>query len=103
MNGSATLSLADSPSYWMAETSGVLRAAIVAFLDGSPLTDQHIAVLRAYFRQWCCSSLWDRNPFATSARRARLAALRLACDALLDREAIALWLERATELGMDPL
>ncbi len=103
MNGSATLSLADSPSYWMAETSGALRAAVVAFLDGSPLTDQHIAVLRAYLRQWCCSSLWDRNPFADPELRGSLAALRLTCDALISREAIALWLERATELGMDPL
>ena len=37
--------------YWMYETSGVLRPAIEAYFSGL-MTDQHIAAMRAYLRQW---------------------------------------------------
>ena len=87
-----------APGYWMDETSGVLRPAVEAYLHHEPMTPQDIATLRAYLRQWIGSPIWD-----AISEDAWLAAMRLACDALLSREAIALWIKRAVEQGMDPL
>ena len=41
-----------APGYWMAESTGVLRPAVEAYLHGEPLTQAQITALRAYFRQW---------------------------------------------------
>jgi hypothetical protein len=82
------------PGYWMNETSGVLRPAVLAYLE----TDQepslpHIGALRAYFRQWI------NAPF----RGPDVIVLRLAIDALDSRQAIDRWLSLAEEIGVDPL
>ena len=91
------------PGYWMAETSGVLRPAVEAYLDGGPLTAEHIASLRAYLRQWIMAEVWDGNPHAGGEERARLANLRAGIDDLTTRAAIARWLDDATDIGLDPL
>jgi hypothetical protein len=91
------------PGYWMHETSGVLRPAVEAYLRDEPMTEAQIAAMRAYLRQWIGSPVWDQNPYADAIERAWLAGMRLACDALLSREAIALWIDLVTEKGMDPL
>jgi hypothetical protein len=91
------------PGYWMYETSGVLRPAVEAYLLGEAMTGEQIAAMRAYLRQWIGAPVWDQNPHAGAIERAWLAGMRLACDALLSREAIALWIDLVTEQGMDPL
>jgi hypothetical protein len=91
------------PGYWVYETSGVLQPAVEAYLRGEVLTGEQIAAMRAYLRQWIGSPVWDQNPHAGADERAWLAGMRLACDALLSREAIEAWLDQAIEAGLDPL
>jgi hypothetical protein len=92
-----------APGYWVYETSGVLRPAIEAYLNDEPLTEQHIAALRAYCRQWISSDVWDLNPHMDGEERAWLVEMRAAVDTLTTRAAISRWLERAADAGMDPL
>lgn len=94
---------ADAPKYWMRETGGELKRAIERYLRSLPITDQQIALIRAYFRQWIVSPVWDRNPHASASATAALAKLRESVDAITTREAIAVWLTIAEYEGMDPL
>jgi hypothetical protein len=87
------------PGYWMHETSGVLRPAVEAYLQGKALSPPQIATLRAYFRQWIMSPVWDQNPHGNPG----LAQLRAGIDGLTSRAAISLWLHKAVEEGIDPL
>jgi hypothetical protein len=91
------------PQYWMYETSGVLRAAVEAYVQDRPLHIHHLLALRAYLRQWITSPVWDWNPHATETDREILAELRDAIERLQTRQAIELWLYDAVALGMDPL
>jgi hypothetical protein len=93
----------EGPGYWMAETTGVLRPAVEAYLTGAPLTEQQIAMLRAYLRQWIFSPVWDRNPHASPAAAASLAKLRAGISKLTSRDAIDVWIHAATASGLDPL
>lgn len=102
MNGTGLVAI-EFPNYWRGEMSGVLRPAVEAYLDGRVMTQEQIATLRGYIRQWIEASVWDLNPFAEPEHFAWLAAMRLACDALDSREAIARWIERAAEKEIDPL
>jgi hypothetical protein len=94
---------ADQPNYWMWETSGVLRSAVVAYLEGGELGPEHIVALRAYCRQWIMSPVWDKNPHAGPEEKAWLAWMRDDVDELTTRTAIVRWLRQAEEQGMDPL
>ncbi len=91
------------PSYWMAETSGRLLPDVLAFLNGTDLTPEHVGALRAYCRQWISADIWDLNPHASDEDKACLAELRADVDKLTTRAALSSWLRRATEEGLDPL
>jgi hypothetical protein len=91
------------PGYWMWETSGRLKPAVAAFLNGADLSAEHITALRAYCRQWIMSDVWDRNPHAGPEEWVSLAELRADVDRLTSREAISAWLRRASDEGLDPL
>ena len=78
----------------MHETSGVLRAAIEAWLDSAPLSDAQIGTLRAYLRQWIWHGDWIG---------AAVEGLRRDVERLNSRAAIADWLDRAAAAGIDPL
>jgi hypothetical protein len=78
----------------MDETSGVLRPAVLAYINGEPLTPEHIAALRAYLRQWI-----DAPLFIGPA----IDELRAGVDGLTDRAAIDAWLHLALTEGVDPL
>lgn len=95
---SLTKNLTDPPSaapgYWMFEISGQLAPAVRAYLEGGPLDQYQIALLRAYLRQWIDHPGW---------RGIELTALRQTVDTLRTRRAIAQWIDRAVELGIDPL
>lgn len=82
------------PGYWMYETSGVLRPAVIAYLNQEQLSQEHIAALRAYFRQWAAAPAW-RGP--------EVERLRQSVDFLHTRRAIRAWIDQADALGMDPL
>jgi hypothetical protein len=82
------------PGYWMYETSGVLRPAIVAYLKGERMSDEMIAAMRAYLRQWITADVWI-SP--------EIGKLRAAIDGLTSRRAISQWLADALDENIDPL
>jgi hypothetical protein len=84
----------EAPGFWMYETSGVLRPAIAAYLEGDELTPIEIAAIRAYLRQWA-----DAPGF----QGADVEELRASVDSLTNRQAIKRWLDNAGHAGIDPL
>lgn len=82
------------PGYWMHETTGVLRPAVLTYLSGEPMNVEQVAAMRAYLRQWIADPRW---------RGARVPELRARIDFLVSREAIEEWLDIAMEEGIDPL
>ncbi|WP_456852031.1 hypothetical protein [Bradyrhizobium sp. USDA 4501] len=81
------------PGYWMHETSGVLRPAVEAYLAGAPMTAEHVAAMRAYLRQWVAAD-WRGDD---------IEALRAEVGGLTSRQSIKRWLDRAGDVGIDPL
>jgi hypothetical protein len=81
------------PGYWMNETSGGLRPAVEAYLNDWPMTPEHVASLRAYFRQWMAAD-WA-GP--------RIEELRTRIDSLDSKVKLERWLDDALELNIDPL
>jgi hypothetical protein len=88
------LSPARIPGYWMNETSGVLAPAVIAYLEDAPMTLDHIAAMRAYFRQWLTGN-WRGGE--------ELEQLRARIDEIATRADIREWLDDALDLGIDPL
>ena len=72
------------PGYWRNESSGVLAPAVKRYLAGESLTLREIGLLRAYFRQWVDSPVWDQNPH--QAPRARGGIIRAARLRRRDRD-----------------
>ena len=63
-----------NPGYWQDETSGVLRPAVIAYLDGGDMTPEQIAAMRAYLRQWMAGFWFGED---------EIEALRAAIDGLV--------------------
>jgi hypothetical protein len=83
-----------APGYWIYETSGALRPAIVHYLNRDVLSDAEIAVIRAYLRQWIMADGWLDDAVEE---------LRAEIDSLGSRSAIERWLGRAEAVGIDPI
>ena len=83
-----------APGYWMHETSGALRHAIVAYLKGEPLNDEQIGVIRHYLAQWIYAPGFDGQGVGR---------LRDTIGGLKSRQAINAWLDEALDVGIDPL
>jgi hypothetical protein len=81
-----------TPGYWMNETGGALRPAIAAYLEGKPLDDEQIALIRDYLRQWIAA-----------LRGGAIGELKARVDKLVDRKSIREWLDDALDAGIDPL
>lgn len=79
------------PGYWMHETSGVLRPAVVAYLNHRPMTNADIAAMRAYLRQWMEGPWEDAGD------------LFVRIDEIKDSASLTRWLDDALDLGIDPL
>lgn len=79
--------------YWMHETTGELRPAIEAYLNGGSLTPRQFAAIRAYLRQWM-SGPW-KGPM--------IDVLRSQLEEVQTREEMTRWLDRALDAGIDPL
>ena len=83
------------PNYWMNETSGVLRPAILAYLNDEEMTGEQIAAMRAYLRQWINADGW--------AHTKELERLRSDVHQLGSRLSISSWISAADRIGIDPL
>lgn len=84
-----------APGYWMHETTGVLRPAVEAYLGGGAMTDEQIAAMRAYFRQWINAPAWNGDEVVDQ--------LRERVNQLTSRSKINAWLLDAEVCGIDPL
>ncbi len=93
-----------APKYWKHETSGVVALAVGAFLRApEALTNDEIAVMRAYVTQWIDSPAWDMNPHDGDYGRAVLAALRRSARTIATPRDLMVWLTIATREGFNPL
>ena len=81
-------------NYWIAETSGVLRPAIEAYLKDLEMTGEQIAAMRAYFRQWIFNGDWVGGSIGD---------LKAMVDRIKTRADIHEWLFLADLEGIDPL
>ncbi len=82
------------PGYWMAESSGVLRLVVPAFLRGDELGPAEVVAMRAYLQQWIKAGIWE-GP--------EIPALRADVDNLRTTSEIRAWIARAVEIRVDPL
>ncbi len=82
-----------TPAYWMNETTGVLRPAVMAYLNDEPMKRDEIAAMRAYLRQWMQGD-W-RGPDILEMRKR--------IDGVIDQDTLRSWLNDAMALGIDPL
>lgn len=89
-----------APKFWMYEASGQLRPAIEAYLNGKSMTPHQVATMRAYLRQWIMSPVWDQNPHGGQQA---IDGLRDMLDSLVSRKQIKRWLDKALDVGIDPL
>jgi hypothetical protein len=87
--------MTETPGYWVYETSGVLRPAVKAYLARDEMTPQEIAAMRAYLRQWIEKGAWARDGVVEELKRD--------VDGLTSRLAIQAWLDKALDVGIDPL
>ena len=83
------------PGYWMNETSGVLRPAIEAYLNGTEMTPEQILAMRAYLRQWIVAGDWAGGPV--------LGRLRKTVETITSERDVDRWLRLADLVGIDPL
>ena len=83
--------MTEAPGYWMNETSGVLRPAVEAYLFHEDLSHEHIATLRAYFRQWVKRSRvrWPAGRFGSGQAGDRAAALDGRTDWFLVKQSMS--------------
>jgi hypothetical protein len=77
----------------MYETSGVLRPAVLAYLNRAPMTGQQIAAMRAYLRQWMAAP-W-RTPL--------LDVLRTMVGEIVTEQELRRWFALALAENIDPL
>ena len=79
--------------YLQNESSGVLRPAVEAYLAGGPMTDEQIAAMRSYLRQWIAADWCGAD----------VELLRMSVDGLTNRAALDDWLDRAIDANIDPI
>jgi len=88
-----------TPLYWMDETSGELRDAVMAYLnnriDGTLITDEQITLVRTYLEYYVNAPCWKGE--------SRLQALREKIRKADSAEKIDKWIQQALDIGMDPL
>jgi hypothetical protein len=84
-----------APGYWMHETGGELQPAIWALIEGEHLSDQQIALIRAYLKQWIDAPGWHPGP--------GIEALRASVEGLDSVDKLDRWIDEAIRQGIDPL
>jgi hypothetical protein len=83
------------PLYWMNETSGHLEAAVIAYLNERELNRGDIDLLKSYFAIWTNATVWSESDELDKLRQS-IGAIATIAD--IDR-----WLDRALNMGIDPL
>jgi hypothetical protein len=78
----------------MHETSGVLEPVVRKYLDGRELDRAEVGTMRAYLRQW----IWAGGFVGPDVDR-----LRVSVDHLYTSGDLHAWLDRALDVGIDPL
>jgi hypothetical protein len=78
------------PGFWLYETSGALRPAVVAYLQHDEMTPGEIAAMRAYLRQWIGAFVGVDDLVGR-------------VEGLDSRQKIGAWLDDALLMGIDPL
>lgn len=90
------------PLNWRDEVSGKLPAAVYAYLDnridGTPLSDEHLAMVREYIEHHINAPCWEQDEF-----REELAALRKAATELKTPDDVGAWIRQGMDIGLDPL
>jgi hypothetical protein len=81
------------PGYWMNETSGVLKPVVEKYLRGEQLSQNEVACMIAYLRQWMAGDFCGPE----------IDMLRVTVNAIVDHETLVAWLDEAMDAGIDPL
>jgi hypothetical protein len=84
-----------APKFWRRETNRELARVVTRYLNGYPLKEAEVYLMRAYLWQWVKSPVWAPSG-ALKALRLRVAAIAGATD-------VAAAIEVMVELGMNPL
>lgn len=92
------------PLYWRDEVSGLLKETVEAYLDnrvdGKPITEAEIVLLRDYFAHWINAPCWSP---ADSPFLEEIATLREEVLELKTAGEISEWIFKAMDIGIDPL
>jgi hypothetical protein len=78
----------------MNETSGVLEPVVRKYLEGRELQPLEVGVMRAYLRQWVAAAGF-RGPDVDELRRD--------VERIASTADVHAWLNRAIDVGIDPL
>ena len=88
------------PFFWSEEMSGDLAKAVRAYLqnriNGRPITDAQIALVRDYMVYYINAPCW-------TAPASELQDLRLAACKLDSAEQIDKWIQKAVDIGIGPI
>ncbi len=83
------------PLYWKNETSGQLEKVVAAYVNQQPIDNDGIRMLQQYFSIWANATVWMPSK--------ELENLRQSVDAIATVADIDQWLDRAIDIGIDPL
>jgi hypothetical protein len=89
------------PEYWRNDASGKLVPAMERYLKRESGKPDDVSLIRGYLRQWVDSPAWEEG--AGGEQRLQLAVLRARVRWLHNRLDFDLWIQDATEFGIDPL
>src|ERR1051325_6837163 len=93
------------PLYWRNEESGMLRAAVEAYLsnrvDSNPISPAEVDLVAEYVRHWINAPCWQDG--ADPELRSELQQLRETAKPLRNADDIDAWIHAALDLGIDPL
>lgn len=90
-----TYSSTGIPLNWRDEQSGILTAAIEAYINGAPMTDEQLALLIEFLDYYIHAPCWQDW-------QGELAKLRSMIKQIKTKEGIENWLWIALDLGLDP-
>jgi len=92
------------PKYWRHQRGDETTAAIRRYLQAPGLvTHNDVKLIRNYLRAWILSGTWDRKLNLDYPAQRGLDALRLGVVELRCVQDVRGWLEKANEIGIDPL
>ncbi|MDB6022911.1 MAG: hypothetical protein JWQ04_2768 [Pedosphaera sp.] len=94
------------PLYWRNETSGVLPAAVEAYLNAclylSPITDEQLKLVADYCDYYINAPCWAENVQPDGEMRDELNRLIAGAKTLESVEHIQRWIRQCLDLGLDP-